>query len=134
MQKQKNYACSICKTTPDQLSHHKGHLDTDKHQTKAELFKLQLEKLSEDKLLEKYNTIDYEVILEGLINITSDYILQIENKDTIEKDDIDNIDIKADKTKITIEDILEKTENKNLIDDMYKIQKLMIHQSDELNI
>ena len=91
MQKQKNYACGICKTTPDQMSHHKGHLDTDKHQTKAELFKLQLEKLSKDRLLEKYNTIDYEVILEGLINITSDYILQIENKDTIEKDDIEKI-------------------------------------------
>ena len=33
------YHCSICNTTPDQHSHHKAHLKTDKHDLKLALFK-----------------------------------------------------------------------------------------------
>ena len=48
------YYCSICDTKPDQLSHHKSHLETEKHKDKTELFQLRLSKLSENELLSKY--------------------------------------------------------------------------------
>ena len=95
MQRQKTYSCGICNTTPDQMSHHKAHLETEKHQTKAELFKLQLEKLSEKELQDKYNTSDYEVILEGLINITSDYIITSNIEKIVPNKKIDNKKLKA---------------------------------------
>ena len=49
MLKNKIYTCEICKTKPDQLSHHKTHLDTQKHKDKKELFELKLYKLSSNK-------------------------------------------------------------------------------------
>jgi len=90
MKKQKNYECGICNTTPDQLSHHKAHLETEKHQTKKELFKLKLEKLTTKDLQEKYNIIDIEVILEGIENITSDYILSTTKKLKVKNANIEN--------------------------------------------
>ena len=36
MLKQKTYSCGICKTTPDQISHHKSHIETQKHKDKRE--------------------------------------------------------------------------------------------------
>ena len=52
----KKYSCGICKTTPDQLSHHKSHIDTDKHKDKRELFEIKLSKMSVDDLKQKYKT------------------------------------------------------------------------------
>ena len=43
----KTYSCGICKTQPDQISHHKTHILTQKHKDKYELFELKLSKLSE---------------------------------------------------------------------------------------
>jgi type I restriction enzyme S subunit len=63
MLKQKNYTCEICKTKPDQLSHHKTHLETMKHKDKKELFELKLSKLNELELQEKYNTTDISTII-----------------------------------------------------------------------
>ena len=68
----KKYQCGICKTSPDQLSHHKSHLETEKHKDKFELFQLKLSKLSEDKLIEKYKTTNIKDIcneLENIINL-----------------------------------------------------------------
>ena len=31
MHKHKIYYCGICKTSPDQVSHHEAHLETEKH-------------------------------------------------------------------------------------------------------
>ena len=39
---QKNYSCGICHTIPDQLSHHKAHLETQKHKDKFELLEKDL--------------------------------------------------------------------------------------------
>ena len=50
----KTYTCTICNTKPDQLSHHKTHLETKKHKDKKELFTLKLEKMNESELLRKY--------------------------------------------------------------------------------
>uniref|UniRef100_A0A6C0ED20 Uncharacterized protein n=1 Tax=viral metagenome TaxID=1070528 RepID=A0A6C0ED20_9ZZZZ len=78
MLKNKNYICEICKTKPDQLSHHKTHLETLKHKDKKELFELKLSKLSLDELLKLYNTIDISVIVNE--NETNTYISIDSNK------------------------------------------------------
>jgi len=64
MLKTKIYTCEICKTKPDQLSHHKTHISTQKHKDKKELFELKLTKLTADELKQLYNTTDITVIVE----------------------------------------------------------------------
>jgi restriction endonuclease S subunit len=111
MLKNKNYTCEICKTKPDQLSHHKTHLNTQKHKDKKELFELKLFKLSHQELLKLYNTIDISIIvdenetcqikskiLSGIItlskkqsNETCSYI-NIENNKKLINNNINNID------------------------------------------
>ena len=75
MQRLKQYACGICDTTPDQISHHKSHLATDKHQTKRELFRLQVEQMTAEERTARYNTDDVVVILDGIETIATDFIL-----------------------------------------------------------
>lgn len=67
MLKQKTYSCGICKTTPDQLSHHKSHIETQKHKDKRELFELKLSKLSPNELHEQYETTETTEI-EEIVN------------------------------------------------------------------
>jgi type I restriction-modification system DNA methylase subunit len=52
----KSYSCGICNTTRDQISHHKSHIETQKHKDKRELFEFKLSKLSIEELNEKYHT------------------------------------------------------------------------------
>ena len=52
----KTYTCGICENEPSQVSHHKAHLTTEKHKQKKEIFFLQLQQLSEEELIEKYDT------------------------------------------------------------------------------
>ena len=73
MLKQKTYSCRICKSKADQLSHHKSHLETEKHKDKTELFQLRLSKLSENELLSKYNSSDIEIIIDALVNTIYEY-------------------------------------------------------------
>ena len=73
----KNYSCGICHTIPDQLSHHKVHLETQKHKDKFELFELKLSKLTEDKLIEKYKTTNIKDICNELETVI--YNNQIKN-------------------------------------------------------
>lgn len=49
------YYCNICKTKPDQISHHKLHLKTQKHKDKKLIFTLQLQ---------QSDTMDYKKIVE----------------------------------------------------------------------
>ena len=83
MHKHKTYYCGICKTSPDQVSHHKAHLETEKHNTKKALFKLQLEQMNNKMLQQEYNTIDHDVILAGIENIVSEF--ELENKKLTKK-------------------------------------------------
>lgn len=69
MLKQKTYSCGICKTTPDQISHHKSHIETQKHKDKRELFELKLSKLSPNELQECYKTKEIEEIVNELETI-----------------------------------------------------------------
>jgi restriction endonuclease S subunit len=64
MLKNKIYTCDICKTKPDQLSHHKTHLETQKHKYKKELFELKLSKLTSKELQKLYNTTDINIIID----------------------------------------------------------------------
>jgi len=64
MLKQKTYSCGICNTRPDQISHHKSHLETQKHKDKKELFELKLSKLTEEELKDKYNIINIAEIVD----------------------------------------------------------------------
>jgi type I restriction-modification system DNA methylase subunit len=69
MLKQKTYSCGICKTSPDQISHHKSHIETQKHKDKRELFELKLAKLSTNELIECYKTKEIEEIVNELETI-----------------------------------------------------------------
>jgi hypothetical protein len=59
-----HYTCKICKTKPDQLSHHKMHLSTQKHKDKKELFELKLSKLSNNELENIHATNNISIIVE----------------------------------------------------------------------
>ena len=70
----KTYSCGICNTTPDQISHHKSHIETQKHKDKKELFEYKLSKLTEEELEEKYNTSNVDEIVEEVEDLTSLYL------------------------------------------------------------
>ena len=61
----KKYICGFCETSPDQISHHKSHLQTQKHSDKKKIFELTLSKYKETELKEKYGTSENNVILEN---------------------------------------------------------------------
>lgn len=63
MLNQKNYSCGICKTTPDQISHHKSHIETQKHKDKREIFEYKLVKLTDTELEKSYKTINISDIV-----------------------------------------------------------------------
>jgi len=90
MLKNKIYTCEICKTKPDQLSHHKTHLDTQKHKDKKELFELKLSKLSSKELQKLYNTTDITIIVDE--NETNTYVPIEDNKKLINSNSIDKDD------------------------------------------
>ena len=50
------YKCGICESKPDQLSHHKMHIDTQKHKDKRTIFELKLQSMTNKALVEKYKT------------------------------------------------------------------------------
>ncbi len=68
----KTYSCGICKTKPDQISHHKLHLGTGKHKDKRELFELRLSKIQGDDLILEYGTNDMEAIVKSIETIIED--------------------------------------------------------------
>jgi restriction endonuclease S subunit len=112
------YTCKICKTKPDQISHHKSHLETQKHKDKKELFKLKLEKLSESELLKLYNTINInDIINEYETSFLNKTLLNLQNtenplneKKLINNDYINNIITKEDKIKLMIGDNISNKE------------------------
>ena len=65
----KRYICGFCETCPDQISHHKSHLQTQKHGDKKKIFELSLFKYTEMELKEKYGTSKNELIIENIETI-----------------------------------------------------------------
>ena len=117
MLKNKIYICAICKTKPDQLSHHKAHLETQKHKDKKELFELKLSKLSVNELLAQHKTDNIKLIIEE--NETSTFF--IENKENI---------IHSDEKKLIIQDINNMT---NISNTMSQEIKDKIEQSNNVS-
>ena len=79
MSHQKSYLCGICKTKPDQISHHKSHIETQRHIDKREIFKLKLASLSNDNLVKSYNT----NIIADIVNET-ETIIFLKNENNIQ--------------------------------------------------
>ena len=77
MLNQKTYSCGICKTTPDQISHHKSHIETQKHKDKHELFEFRLSKLTNQELEEKYKTSNIKDIITEIETIIYNHIYKI---------------------------------------------------------
>ena len=48
------YKCGICDSKSDQLSHHKSHLETQKHKQSKKIFNLELQSMTSEELIEKY--------------------------------------------------------------------------------
>ena len=82
MLNQKKYSCGICKTTPDQISHHKSHIETQKHKDKRELFELKLYKLSEEELISKYKT----TVIDDICNETETILYSFNDNNIIKND------------------------------------------------
>ena len=82
MLNQKKYSCGICKTTPDQISHHKSHIETQKHKDKRELFELKLYKLSDEELISKYKTI----VIDDICNETETILYSFNDNNIIKND------------------------------------------------
>ena len=80
----KRYYCNICKNKPDQISHHKEHLTTQKHKDKTEILKLKLLNLPSIDLLHLYKTDNIENIIqlhETIIFSNKDKIIDYKNND-----------------------------------------------------
>ena len=100
------YTCEICKTKPDQLSHHKNHLNTQKHKDKKEIFELKLSKMSSMEIQQLYKTTDISIIISE--NETNTYIPIEDNKKLINSNYID-----VDNNKEMSVDEMEKVELSN---------------------
>jgi len=58
-----SYSCDICKTKPDQLSHHKSHLKTQKHKNQRTIFTLQLQSMDIETLEQQYKSNNIQEIV-----------------------------------------------------------------------
>jgi len=90
-----SYFCGICKTKPDQISHHKSHLETQKHIDKKEVFELKLSKMTDDELEEKYGindinqiVLETETIIHNLKKLNNNFI---DNTYNIQQDELSMI-------------------------------------------
>ena len=84
----KNYYCGICLTKPDQISHHKLHLNTQKHKDKKIIFEFTISKLTDEEKEIKYDMInDHEITkkIETIIEYNVSQNIQIMNNDKINK-------------------------------------------------
>ena len=100
-----SYKCGICNTTPDQISHHKSHLTTEKHNIKKELFLFKLKAFTEKELNDNYKTTDINNITENIETII------VKNKNLKESNhDLDKINLSENETMVQKE-LIEKSES-----------------------
>ena len=97
----KQYSCGICKTKPDQKSHHTSHLETEKHKDKRLLFEFKLSKLSDAELKEQYNTINKNDIISEMETIIYNPInLSQKNKKLNQERSCSEYDISGNRSSI----------------------------------
>tara|TARA_B100000035_G_scaffold169950_1_gene144977 strand:+ start:4981 stop:7365 length:2385 start_codon:yes stop_codon:yes gene_type:complete len=116
MLNKKTYSCGICKTTPDQISHHKSHIETQKHKDKRELFEFKLSKLTNQELEETYKTHNVD-----------DIIREIE---TIIYTPIDKTNLLTNNKKLKL-DIINNTSN--ISGEMNALKNEMIEQTNSVS-
>ncbi len=116
MLNQKTYSCGICNTTPDQISHHKSHIETQKHRDKRELFEFKLSKFSNQELEEKYKTHNVD-----------DIIREIE---TIIYTPLDKTNLLTNNKKLKL-NIINNTSN--ITEEMNALKNEMIEQSNSVS-
>jgi type I restriction-modification system DNA methylase subunit len=58
-----SYSCNICNTKPDQISHHKTHIESQKHKDKKELFELKLYRFTPEELYKLHKTDNIQEIV-----------------------------------------------------------------------
>lgn len=104
------YYCGICDTKPDQISHHKSHLNTEKHNVKKELFLLKLKSLNNEELIEKYNSNDIENIIDNIETI----IIKNKNLNYSKEDLIDNNLVMTDFDKKTVKELKDYCRDNNI--------------------
>ena len=95
MLNQKTYSCGICKTLPDQISHHKSHIETQKHKDKRELFEFKLSKLTDVDLEKSYKTTNIKDIVietETIIYTPIDKSTLLTNKKKLKENICDKVD------------------------------------------
>ena len=120
MLNQKTYSCGICKTIPDQISHHKSHIETQKHKDKRELFEFKLSKLTEKDLEQNYKTHNIKDIIteiETIIYTPIDKIISLTNNKNLNKKMKQNI----------FNNIDDKTKNMN------NLKNTMIEQTNSVS-
>ena len=116
---QKTYSCGICKTTPDQISHHKSHIETQKHKDKRELFEFKLSKLNYVELEKIYKTTNINDIIietETTIYTPTDITNNKKLKQTI-FNNVDDIIEKMNTSKTTIIEQTNSVSNKEALKD-----------------
>jgi type I restriction-modification system DNA methylase subunit len=116
MLNQKTYSCGICKTNPDQISHHKSHIETQKHKDKRELFEFKLFKLTNNELEETYKTTN----IDDIIKETETIIYMAIDKN--------NLLINNKKLKKNIHNIVD-----DKLEDIYNLKNIMINQSNSVS-
>lgn len=116
MLNQKTYSCGICKTTPDQISHHKSHIETQKHKDKRELFEFKLYKLTNSELEETYKTTNINDIIketETIIYMPIDKANLLINNKKMKKNISNNVG--------------------DTSEDIYNLKNIMIDQSNSVS-
>ncbi len=96
----RTYSCGICKTMPDQISHHKMHLETQKHADKRELFELKLKTMSDKELLQKYKTLN----IVDIVNETETVLLQKQKPIKMKPIEMSGSEVNSELTYIKKED------------------------------
>lgn len=92
------YKCGICDSKPDQLSHHKMHIDTQKHKDKRTIFELKLKSMTNEALNETYKTYNINEIInkietKKIITFNIKEKSEMDSKKTISGNTIWNLDI-----------------------------------------
>jgi len=82
MSKYTSYECQLCDTTFAQKEHHKNHIKSKAHKQEEKIKKLELEKLSEDELMETYNNNNISKIIKKLSKNKINTITKIQNENT----------------------------------------------------
>ena len=95
------YKCGICDSKPDQLSHHKMHIDTQKHKDKKAILELQLKSMTNESLVEKYKTFNINDIIDKIetkksIKFSIKEKTEMNSKKTISGNTIWNSEINQD--------------------------------------